>query len=144
MAFYLVTGGAGFIGSNLVRAILKRGGRVRVLDNLATGRIENLAGLDEEIDLVLGDVRDPEVCRAACKGVEFVLHQAALGSVPRSIDDPLTSHQANATGTLNMLVAAREAGVRRFVYASSSSVYGNSAEREKVETLPTAPLSPYA
>ncbi len=144
MAFYLVTGGAGFIGSNLVRAILKRGEKVRVLDNLATGRIENLSGLEEEVELVRGDIRDPSVCRAACEGIEFVLHKAALGSVPRSIEDPLTSHQVNVTGTLNLLLAARDAGVRRFVYASSSSVYGNSTEREQVETLPTAPLSPYA
>jgi UDP-N-acetylglucosamine/UDP-N-acetylgalactosamine 4-epimerase len=144
MAFYLVTGGAGFIGSNLVREILKRGGKVRVLDNLATGRLENLAEVEDEIDLIPGDIRDPSTCGAACEGVEFVLHQAALGSVPRSIDDPLTSHDVNVTGTLNLLLAARDAGVRRFVYASSSSVYGNCPDREKVETLPTAPLSPYA
>jgi UDP-N-acetylglucosamine/UDP-N-acetylgalactosamine 4-epimerase len=144
MALFLVTGGAGFIGSNLVRKILERGDRVRVLDNFSTGKRENIAALEERIDLQEGDVRDLDACRRACAGADFVLHEAALGSVPRSVVDPLTSHEANATGTLNMLVAARDARVRRFVYASSSSVYGNSDAPSKVETLPTRPLSPYA
>jgi UDP-N-acetylglucosamine 4-epimerase len=144
MALFLVTGGAGFIGSNLVREILRGGDRVRVLDSFATGRRENLAGLEASIDLREGDIRDPAACRDACAGADFVLHQAALGSVPRSVADPMASHEANATGTLNMLIAARDAGARRFVYASSSSVYGNSDAPAKVETLPTRPLSPYA
>jgi UDP-N-acetylglucosamine 4-epimerase len=144
MASYLVTGGAGFIGSNLVREILQAGDRVRVLDNFSTGKRENLAEVRDRIELLEGDVRDPASCRAACAGADYVLHQAALGSVPRSVADPAQSHDANATGTLNMLLAARDSGARRFVYASSSSVYGNSEAREKVETLPTRPLSPYA
>ncbi len=144
MALYLITGGAGFIGSNLVREVLRRGGVVRVLDNFSTGRRKNLEGLPGPIDLREGDVRDLAACRSACQGADFVLHQAALGSVPRSIADPLESHHANATGTLHMLLAARDAGVRRFVYASSSSVYGNAEVAEKVETLPVRPLSPYA
>jgi len=144
MALYLVTGGAGFIGSNLVREILRRGDRVRVLDNFSTGKRENLEAVKDQVEVLEADIRDPEACRRACKGAEFVLHQAALGSVPRSVADPGTSHESNATGTLNMLLAARDAKARRFVYASSSSVYGNSDVLEKVETLPTRPLSPYA
>jgi UDP-N-acetylglucosamine/UDP-N-acetylgalactosamine 4-epimerase len=144
MALFLVTGGAGFIGSNLVRKILDRGDRVRVLDNFSTGKRENLAAVADRIDLRVGDVRDLDACRRACAGADFVLHEAALGSVPRSVVDPVTSHEANATGTLNMLVAARDAKVRRFVYASSSSVYGNSEAPAKAESLPARPLSPYA
>ncbi|MBU0517226.1 MAG: SDR family oxidoreductase [Proteobacteria bacterium] len=150
MARYLVTGGAGFIGSNLVEALLERGGEVRVLDDLSTGSEANLkavAGSDlEAIEFIHGDIRDLETCRRACRRIEFVLHQAALGSVPRSIDNPVPTHQVNAGGTLNMLVAAREVGVKRFVSASSSSVYGNPADGSapKVETQAVSPLSPYA
>ncbi len=141
---YLVTGGAGFIGSNLVREILRRGERVRILDNLATGRRQYLEEVRGRVELLEGDIRDAAVCREATKGADFVLHQAALGSVPRSVADPATTHEVNITGTLNMLIAARDAKAKRFVFASSSSVYGNSEAREKVETLPTGPLSPYA
>jgi nucleoside-diphosphate-sugar epimerase len=141
---YLVTGGAGFIGSNIVRALLERGDRVRILDNLTTGRRTNVVDLLEHVELLEGDLRDAELVREAVRGVDAVLHQAALPSVARSVGDPLTSHQVNATGTLALLVAARDAGVRRFVYASSSSVYGDTPVLPKSEDLPTNPLSPYA
>ena len=122
----LVTGGAGFIGSNLVRALLERGDDVRVLDNFSTGRRANLAGLDVEV--VEGELRSYERVHAAVRGCELVFHQGALGSVPRSVQDPLTSSAVNVEGTLNVLLAARDAGVRRVVFASWSSVYGNAAE----------------
>jgi nucleoside-diphosphate-sugar epimerase len=141
---YLVTGGAGFIGSNIAERLVQQGERVRVLDNFATGKRENIAPWLDRIELIEGDVRDPETVRRAMEGVEYVLHQAALPSVPRSVADPLTTHQVNATGTLNVLLAAREAGVKRLVYASSSSVYGNNPELPKREDMPTNPLSPYA
>ena len=140
----LVTGGAGFIGSHLAEALLERGDKVRVLDNFSTGKRENLDGLRSDLEVVDGDIRDPATCRAALKGIESVLHEAALGSVPRSVEDPLTSHDVNVGGTLNLLSAARERGARRFVFASSSSVYGNAPEKIKVESLPARPLSPYA
>lgn len=145
---WLVTGGAGFIGSHLVETLLRLGQRVRCLDNLATGHRRNLAeaarGNEERFEFVEGDLRDLEACRKACAGAEVVLHQAALGSVPRSIEDPLTSHGANVTGFVNLLWAAREAGVRRVVYASSSSVYGDHPELPKVEERIGRQLSPYA
>jgi UDP-glucose 4-epimerase len=141
---YLVTGGAGFIGSNIVRALLERGDAVRVLDNLTTGRRANLDDLLDHVDLIDGDLRNADLVRNAVRGVDAVLHQAALPSVARSVGDPLTSHDVNATGTLGLLVAARDAGVRRFVYASSSSVYGDTPVLPKSEDLPTNPLSPYA
>ncbi|HET8627695.1 MAG TPA: SDR family oxidoreductase [Thermomicrobiales bacterium] len=144
MTCYLVTGGAGFIGANLVEELLRRGARVRVLDNLATGRAENLAPFRGDVEFIEGDLRDPACVRRAVAGVEIVLHQAALPSVPRSVADPLTSNEVNVTGTVQLLVAARDAGVRRVVAASSSSVYGNSPTLPKVETMPTEPLSPYA
>ena len=144
MDTFLVTGGAGFIGSHLVDALLERGDAVRVLDNFATGKRENLAHCAARIELVEGDIRDLDTCRAACAGIDFVLHQAALGSVPRSIADPLTSHEVNVTGTLKMLLAARDAGVRRFVYAASSSTYGDHPALPKVEERIGNPLSPYA
>lgn len=144
MSKYLVTGGAGFIGSNIVRALLCRGQRVRVLDNFATGRRANLAGLEREIELAEGDIRDLEAVRRGMVGVDCVIHQAALPSVARSLQDPLATHQSNATGTLQVLVAARDAGVQRVVYASSSSVYGDSPKLPKVEDMPPQPLSPYA
>jgi UDP-N-acetylglucosamine/UDP-N-acetyl-alpha-D-glucosaminouronate 4-epimerase len=149
---WLVTGGAGFIGSHLVEALLRLGQRVRVLDNYATSRRETLglvlAGLPPDaaarLEVVEGDIRDEATCRAACDGVAFVLHQAALGSVPRSIEAPLTSHAVNVTGSLNVLEAARSAGVRRVVYASSSSVYGDDPTLPKVEDRTGRQLSPYA
>ena len=141
---YLVTGGAGFIGSNLVEHLLGDGHEVVVLDNFSTGRRENLAPFLERITLVEGTITDPRTCARAVEGCDYVLHQAALPSVPRSVVDPVASHEACATGTLNVLVAAREAKVRRVVYAASSSAYGNTPELPKHEGMPSRPLSPYA
>ena len=141
---WLVTGGAGFIGSNLVRAILTTGRRVRVLDNFLTGFRENLAEVLADIELVEGDIRHAATCRRACAGVDAVFHQAAVPSVPRSMEDPQTSFDVNVAGTHHMLMAAREAGVRRFVQAASSSAYGASEDLPKRETMPLAPISPYA
>lgn len=141
---YLITGGAGFIGCNLVEELLKRGQRVRVFDNLATGKLENLEPFMRDIEFVNGDLRDESAIRSATQGCEFVLHQAALGSVPRSIDDPVTTNEVNIRGTLNALIAARDAGVKRFVAASSSSVYGNTPVLPKVESMTMLPRSPYA
>jgi UDP-glucose 4-epimerase len=140
----LVTGGAGFIGSNLVERLLREGRAVRVLDNFATGRRENLAALDGKFELVEGDIQSYERVHNAVRGCEVVFHQAALPSVPRSIQDPLTSNAANVTGTLNVLLAARDEGVERVVYASSSSAYGDSPELPKRESMPALPISPYA
>ena len=141
MAKALVTGGAGFIGSNLVRALLERGDDVRVLDNFSTGNRTNLAGLDVEI--VEGELRSYERVHNAVRGSEVVFHLGALGSVPRSVQDPLTSSAVNVEGTLNVLLAARDEGVRRVVYSSSSSVYGSIAQLPAVESLPVDPISPY-
>lgn len=139
----LVTGGAGFIGSHIAHRLLQEGHEVRVLDSFATGRRANLDVLDG-VELIEGDVRSYERAHTAVRGCEMVLHEAALPSVPRSIQDPLTSAAVNTTGTLNVLLAARDAGVRRVVFASSSSVYGASDTLPKDEELPTAPISPYA
>ncbi len=139
-----MTGGAGFIGSHLVRFFLERGERVRVLDNFSTGKRENLAEVEGKIELVQGSLSSPSDVEAAVDGVDFVLHQAAIPSVPRSVEFPLESHESNATGTLLLLRRAAEAGVRRLVYASSSSVYGANPTLPKVESMPTEPLSPYA
>ncbi|MDL1894834.1 SDR family oxidoreductase [Anaerolineae bacterium CFX7] len=144
MATYLVTGGAGFIGSHIVQELVRQGEIVRVFDNFSTGCRQNLSGLLDALDLIEGDIRDLALVQAAAQGVEYILHQAALPSVPRSIADPITTHQVNVTGTLNVLMAARQANVRRVVYASSSSVYGNSPTLPKREEMPTNPLSPYA
>ena len=144
MAKYLVTGGAGFIGSHLVDELVRLGHSVRVLDNLATGHMVNIEHQLAIIDFIEADIRDYASCVKACAGVDYVLHQAALGSVPRSIEDPLTSHEVNVTGTVNMLRAASEAGVKRFVYASSSSVYGDHPGLPKVEEEIGRQLSPYA
>jgi UDP-N-acetylglucosamine 4-epimerase len=149
---WLVTGSAGFIGSHLVEALLRLGQDVVSIDNFATGHRQNLDDVSAAVGaeaarrhtFVEADVTDLGACRAACKGVDIVLHEGALGSVPRSIDDPLATHAANATGFLNLLVAAREAGVRRVVYASSSSVYGDHPALPKVEDATGRPLSPYA
>jgi UDP-glucose 4-epimerase len=139
-----VTGGAGFIGSALVRELLGRGEKVRVLDNFSTGKRQNLEGVAGSIDLIAGDVCDDEKLGRALDGVDYVLHQAAIPSVPRSIADPLQTHRANVDGTLHLLVAARDAKVRRVVYAASSSAYGDTPTLPKVETMPANPLSPYA
>jgi nucleoside-diphosphate-sugar epimerase len=144
MAFYLVTGGAGFIGSNIVTELVERGARVRVLDDFSTGRRENLASLLEYIDLIEGSLQDLPTVRRAVEGVDYVLHQAALPSVARSIDNPLATHAVNTTGTLHLLVSARDAGVKRVVYASSSSIYGDSPTLPKQEDMPPRPKSPYA
>src|SRR6058998_2400987 len=139
----LVTGGAGFIGSNLVRGLLERGDDVRVLDNFSTGSRENLADVESEVELVEGELRSYERVHAATRGIEVVFHQGALPSVPRSVQDPLTTSAVNVEGTLNVLLAARDEGVRRVVCASSSSVYGNSGELPRIETANPEPISPY-
>jgi nucleoside-diphosphate-sugar epimerase len=140
----LVTGGAGFIGSNLARALLERGDDVRVLDNFSTGNRRNLADLEGHVELVEGDLRSYERVHAAVRGVELVFHQGALPSVPRSVQDPLTTTAVNVEGTLNVLLAARDEAVRRIVNASSSSVYGNGGELPRVESQLPDPISPYA
>ncbi|WP_025006913.1 SDR family oxidoreductase [Marinilabilia salmonicolor] len=142
----LVTGGAGFIGSNIIEKLLKQDNEVFCLDNFSTGKYENIAPFKENpaFTLLEGDIRNLEDCRKAVNGVEIVLHEAALGSVPRSINDPITSNDVNVGGFLNMLVAARDAGVKRFVYAASSSTYGDSEVMPKVEDKIGKPLSPYA
>lgn len=142
----LVTGGAGFIGSNLCNALLQNGNQVTCLDNFATGKRENVAPLKDHTNFTLieGDIRNLSDCQKACEGVDYILHQAALGSVPRSINDPITSNDVNVSGFLNMLVAARDAKVKRFIYAASSSTYGDSTNMPKVEDIIGKPLSPYA
>jgi UDP-glucose 4-epimerase len=144
MKLALVTGGAGFIGSHLVEGLLARGDTVRVLDNFSTGRRENLAGVLTQIELIEGSVANLTTARSAMRNVEIVFHQAALPSVPRSVKNPLESNEVNLTGTLNILLAARDAGVKRVVYAASSSAYGNQPTLPKVETMTPEPLSPYA
>jgi nucleoside-diphosphate-sugar epimerase len=143
MAKYLVTGGAGFIGSHLAEELTRRGETVRVADSLITGKRHNLAHLPG-VEFLQGDLADFDVARRAVAGMDYVLHQAAIPSVPRSVQDPITSNRANIDASLNVLVAARDAGVKRVVYAGSSSAYGNTPTLPKVETMPTAPLSPYA
>mgnify|MGYP000376893924 CR=1 FL=1 len=144
----LVTGGAGFIGSNLCEALLQRGDQVVCLDNFATGHMENLIPLIENypdrFKLIVGDIRNIEDCRQAVDGVDYVLHEAALGSVPRSIKDPATTNDVNIGGFLNMIIAARDAKVKRFIFAASSSTYGDSQSLPKVEEVIGKPLSPYA
>ena len=141
---YLVTGGAGFIGSHIATRLIRDGHRVRILDNFSSGKLENLSEIKDEIEIIRGDIRDAAAVRDAIGGVEIVFHEAALGSVPRSVADPLTTHETNITGTLNVLLAARDAGVRRVVYASSSSVYGETPVLPKIEDMHPHPLSPYA
>jgi UDP-glucose 4-epimerase len=140
----LVTGGAGFIGSNLVRALLEAGHAVRVLDNFSTGKRDNLGAYAGRIDLLEGDLRSYHIVHEACRDVEVVFHQGALPSVPRSINDPITTNQVNVEGTLNILDAARDTGVRRVVYASSSSIYGENPDLPKHESMTPMPISPYA
>jgi UDP-glucose 4-epimerase len=144
MARYLVTGGSGFIGSNIVIELLKRGQEVRVLDNFSTGRRQNLTEVIDKVELFEGDLRSAGIVRSAVKGIDYILHLGALPSVPRSISDPEASTQTNVNGTLNLLMAARDASVRRVILASSSSIYGDVAAEYKVETMPPNPLSPYA
>jgi len=143
LARYLVTGGAGFIGSNIVETLVERGEQVVVLDDFSTGKRENLEGFVNKVTLIEGSVADA-VVREAVEAVDFVLHQGALASVPRSVDDPPSTNRANVDGTLNLLVAARDAGVKRVVFAASSSAYGDQPTLPKVETMPPMPLSPYA
>ena len=152
MASYLVTGGAGFIGSHLVEELLRRGHRVRVADNFSTGKKDNLEAALEaagpaaaaSFELVSGDLAEPDTAHAAVQGMDYVLHQAAIPSVPRSVEDPIASNRANVNASLNVLVAARDAGVKRVVYAGSSSAYGDTPTLPKSEEMPTSPLSPYA
>ena len=141
---YLITGGAGFIGSNIARQLTDRGEQVRILDDFSSGRRENVADLLDSVEIIEGDIRDYRTVEAAIKGIDYVLHQAALPSVPRSIKDPLTSNAVNIDGTLNVLEAAKNAGVKKLVFASSSSVYGESEELPKHEAMTPSPLSPYA
>jgi nucleoside-diphosphate-sugar epimerase len=143
MAHYLVTGGAGFIGSHLCEELTRRGDRVRVADSLVTGRRSNLDHLPS-VEFLEGDLADLDFARRATQGVDYVLHQAALPSVPRSVKDPVTSNRANVDATLNVLVAARDAGAKRLIFAGSSSAYGNTATLPKHEEMPSSPLSPYA
>jgi len=144
MATYLVTGGAGFIGSNVCRELLAQNHTVKVLDNFATGRRENLAEIAGDIELFEVDIRDAEGIQPAFKGVDYVLHQGALPSVPRSVKDPVATTEVNVNGTLNVLTAARDAGVKRVVMASSSSIYGSNPELPKHEGMRPMPISPYA
>lgn len=144
MRTYLVTGGAGFIGSHIAEELVKRGYSVRIVDNFLTGKRENLVSFQDKVELIDGDVRDLSICREAVKGVDFVLHQAALPSVPRSIEDPFLTNEINVNGTLNILIASRKAKVKKFVFASSSSVYGDDSHLPKKEGIEGTPLSPYA
>jgi len=144
MATYLVTGGGGFIGSNLSKALVDRGETVRILDNFATGRESNLAAIRDRVDLIRGDIRDAATVARAVEGVDYILHQAALPSVPRSVEQPLECNDVNVNGTLVVLQAARQAKVKRVVFAASSSAYGETPTLPKVETMAPDPLSPYA
>ena len=144
---FLITGGAGFIGSNIVKYLIdNNAGKVRVLDNLATGFIKNISQYNshKNFEFIDGDIRNKEICKKCCEGIDFISHQAALGSVPRSIKDPLTTHEVNSTGFLNMIVAAKEANVKKFVYASTSAIYGDHPALPKKEEITGNPLSPYA
>jgi UDP-glucose 4-epimerase len=151
MSNFLVTGGAGFIGSHIVEELLKTGERVRVIDNFSTGKWENLRFPDlsndllgRSLEVVEGDIRDLETCRKVCEGMDYVLHQAALRSVPKSVDDPCATNEINVEGTLNILLAAKDKGLKRVVYASSSSAYGDSNHLPQVEGQNPSPISPYA
>jgi UDP-glucose 4-epimerase len=141
---YLVTGGAGFIGSNIAETLISKGENVRVIDNFLTGKPENMATFKDKIDFIEGDLRDLETVKKAMQGVTYVIHQAALPSVPKSVELPFESNEHNTNGTLNVLFAAKESGVKRVVYAASSSAYGDQPQSPKVETMLPMPLSPYA
>ena len=141
---YLVTGGAGFIGSHIAEKLLESNHNVRVFDNFSTGKALNTDHLKNKMEFIKGDIRNLDAIQSAMNGVDYVFHQAALPSVPRSVIDPKTTHEVNATGTLNVLIASRDSNVKRVIYASSSSVYGNSPVLPKQEHMPTDPLSPYA
>jgi len=144
MARYLITGIAGFIGSTLAHALVEQGHEVAGIDNLSTGKLENLADIKSSVEFHEADIQSYDAVRAAAEGADFILHQAALASVPRSVKDPLTSHESNINGTLQVLLAARDAGVKRIVYAASSSAYGDQPTQPKHEEMSPAPLSPYA
>lgn len=144
MAKYLISGGGGFIGSNIAEKLVEAGHTVRILDNFSTGKRENLSALNGKIELLEGDIRSYHIVNEAVDGIDYVLHQAALPSVPRSIKDPMTTNEVNIVGTLNMLQASRDAGVKRFVFASSSSIYGDSETLPKEESMIPNPKSPYA
>ncbi len=144
MSMVLVTGGAGFIGSHIVRRLLSLEHEPRVLDNFSSGRRENIADIASQFELIEGDIRDPADCERAADGAEVILHLGAIPSVPRSVDEPRASHDANATGTFNILMAAKKAGVKRVVYSASSAAYGDTPTLPKIETMTPAPLSPYA
>jgi nucleoside-diphosphate-sugar epimerase len=144
MSRYLITGIAGFIGSSLAHELIKQGHEVSGIDNLSTGNLENLADIRSSVNFQEMDLQDKEGVRDACKGIDYILHQGALASVPRSVKDPLTSHESNVNGTLNLLIAAKDAGVRRIVYAASSSAYGDQPTQPKQEDMLPMPLSPYA
>ena len=144
MARYLVTGGAGFIGSNIASELVQRGETVRVIDDFSTGRRENLEDIADKVEFIEGDIGDPELVKEAVSGVDYVLHQAAIPSVERSVRDPVGTNRANVDGTLSLLVASREAKVKRVVFASSSSIYGDSPTLPKTEDMMPDPLSPYA
>ena len=144
MARYLITGIAGFIGSTIAHALVEQGDEVSGIDNLSSGKMENLEDIRSSISFTKADIQDMEAVREACEGVDYVLHQAAMASVPRSVADPLATHRTNVNGTLNVLVGARDAGVRRVVYAASSSAYGDQPTQPKHEGMCPSPLSPYA
>ncbi len=144
MSRYLITGGAGFIGSNLTERLLKDGQEVRILDNFESGQRKNVEPFGNDIELIEGDIRDVDLVTQSMQGIDYVLHQAALGSVPRSIKNPVETNDVNANGTLNILIAARDAGVKKLVFASSSSIYGPTEVLPKVENMPPNPVSPYA
>jgi nucleoside-diphosphate-sugar epimerase len=141
---FLVTGGAGFIGSNIVKALVRKGCFVRVLDNLSTGKKGNIADILDKIEFIEADMGEPDVARAAVRNIDIILHQGALPSVPRSVEDPAATHKDCVDATFTMLLAARDAKVKRFVYAASSSAYGDTPTLPKIETMPVKPLSPYA
>ena len=143
MEKFLVTGGAGFIGSNICKKLVSQGCFVRVIDNLITGKKSNLADVIDKIEFIEADMGDADIARSAMKDIDVVLHEGALASVPRSVADPAATHQHCLNATFTLLLAARDAGIKRFIYAASSSAYGDTPTLPKVETMPTAPLSPY-
>ena len=144
MATYIITGGAGFIGCNIARELVRQKQRIKIIDNLSTGNIDNLDDIKNDVEFIKGDIRDQKFLQKHFAGADFILHQAALGSVPRSVNDPVNTHENNATGTLNVLIAARDNKVKRVIFASSSSVYGGAAKGKNKECFKPNPLSPYA